>query len=159
MYVSAGDGSVGPVATLNLGYSKAKWESEAAAAHDDRPDTFWSKDSSPARFVVDMKKTIEVAAFSYLPRQDGKTYGMTDQYKLELSIDGESWKTATEGEFSNLRANPVELKVNFKPQKARYFRFVSRRALDGKASSAAEITLYPKEKQPKEKKSKKKRNK
>ena len=159
VYVSAGDGSVGPVATLNLGYSKAKWESEAEAAHDDRPDTFWSKDSSPARFVVDMKKTIEVAAFSYLPRQDGKTYGMTDQYKLELSIDGESWKTATEGEFSNLRANPVELKVNFKPQKARYFSFVSRRALDGKASSAAEITLYPKEKQPKEKKSKKKRNK
>lgn len=158
VYVSAGDGSVGPVATLDLGYSKAKWESEAAAAHDDRPDTFWSKDSSPASFKVDMKKTVEVASFSYLPRQDGKTYGMTDQYKLDLSTDGESWKTAAEGEFSNLRANPVELKVNFKPQKARYFRFVSRRALDGKASSVAEITLYPEEKQPK-KKSKKKRNK
>ena len=131
------------------------------AAHDDKADTIWSKETAPASFKVDMKKTLELASFSYLPRQDGQTHGMTDQYKLELSADGQSWKTAAEGEFSNLRANPVELKVHFKKQKARYFRFSSRRALDGKASSVAEITMFPDEEQPKTKgkKSKKKRKK
>ncbi len=166
VYVSSSDGSVGPAAALNLGYSKAKWESDAMAAHDDRPDTFWSKETAPASFKVDMKKSVKVAAFSYLPRQDGNTHGMTDQYKLELSSDGQSWKTAAEGEFSNLRANPVELKVHFKAQKARYFRFTSRRALDGKASSVAEINMFPEADEPqtgekgtKSKKSKKKRKK
>ncbi|MBR5194553.1 MAG: alpha-L-fucosidase [Akkermansia sp.] len=161
VYVSSDDGSVGPVTTLNLGYSKADWQSDAMAAHDDKADTIWSKETAPASFKVDMKKTLELAAFSYLPRQDSQTHGMTDQYKLELSADGQSWKTAAEGEFSNLRANPVELKVHFKKQKARYFRFSSRRALDGKASSVAEITMFPDEEQPrtKGKKSKKKRKK
>ena len=161
VYVSSDDGSVGPVTTLNLGYSKADWQSDAMAAHDDKADTIWSKENVPASFKVDMKKTLELASFSYLPRQDGQTHGMTDQYKLELSADGQSWKTAAEGEFSNLRANPVELKVHFKKQKARYFRFSSRRALDGKASSVAEITMFPDEEQPKTKgkKSKMKRKK
>ena len=162
VFVSTEDGSVGPVSSLNLGYSKANWESDAREAHDDRADTMWSKENSPASFKVDMKKTLEPAAFSYLPRQDGQTHGMTDQYKLELSTDGQSWKTAAEGEFSNLRANPVELKVHFKKQKARYFRFTSRRALDGKAGSVAEITMFPEEGQTDtkaKKKSKKKRKK
>ncbi len=143
VYVNPDDGSVGPVATINSGYSKAKWESEAAAAHDDNPQTHWEKNSVPASFVVDMKESRQIAAFSYLPRQDGQTVGMTDQYKLELSKDGKKWSEVAEGELSNLRANPVELKVNITPQDARYFRFTSRRALDGKASSVAEICMFP----------------
>lgn len=145
VYIDPQDDVVGPVSTCNVGYSKAEWRSDAPAAHDDMPTTHWEAAASPAEFEVDMKDEQPVAAFSYLPRQDGKTHGMTDQYTLALSIDGKNWNKVAEGEFSNLRANPVELKVHFKPQNARFFRFTSRRALDGSGASVAEINMFPPE--------------
>ena len=142
-YVNKEDGSIGPVATLQLGYSKHNWKSDALAAHDDNASTHWHAGSTPASFVVDMGEMCNVGSFSYLPRQDKTTADMTDQYRFELSSDGSTWKTAAEGEFSNLRANPIELKVLIEPERARYFRFTSKRALDGNGSSAAEICIFP----------------
>lgn len=161
IYVHKEDGSIGPVATLNLGYAKSQWKSDdAEKAFDDDVDSHWKADAAPASFVVDMGKELEVAAFSYLPRQDKSTDAMTDQYKLELSSDGRNWDAVAEGEFSNLRANPIELKVNFEPTEARYFRFTGKRALDGKGVTVAELNMYPAEKEnkprAKKKKSKKK---
>ncbi len=157
IYVHKEDGSIGPVATLNLGYAKSQWKSDdAEKAFDDDVDSHWKGDSAPASFVVDMGKELEVAAFSYLPRQDKSTDAMTDQYKLELSSDGRNWDAVAEGEFSNLRANPIELKVNFKPTEARYFRFTGKRALDGKGVTVAELNMYPAEKENKPRSKKKK---
>lgn len=145
VYINPEDGSIGPVSTLNLGYSKANWESDAEEAHDDSPDSHWESADTAASFIVDMKKAQEIGSFSYLPRQDGKTQRMTDQYCFELSQDGKQWEKAADGEFSNLRANPIELKVNIEPRTARFFRFSSRRALDGKGASVAEINVFPAE--------------
>ena len=92
--------------------------------------------------VVDMKKKQLVSGFAYLPRQDGKTEGMTSRYRLELSANGKDWTTVSEGEFGNLRANPVEQIISFDPLKARYIRFVSTAALDGSGSSAAELRIF-----------------
>ncbi len=157
IYVHKEDGSIGPVATLNLGYAKSQWRSDdAEKAFDDDEDSHWKADSAPASFVVDMGKELEVAAFSYLPRQDKSTDAMTDQYKLELSSDGRNWDAVAEGEFSNLRANPIELKVNFEPTEARYFRFTGKRALDGKGVTVAELNMYPAEKENKPRSKKKK---
>lgn len=160
VYVSREDGSIGPVGTLNLGYSKNAWKSEdAGLAFDDNPATHWSAPAAPSSFEVDMGSEREVAAFSYLPRQDKATDAMTDQYKLELSTDGKRWEEAAEGEFSNLRANPIELKVHFKPTKARFFRFTGKRALDGSGVTVAELNLFPAEKEPKSRKKKKSKKK
>lgn len=164
VYVNREDGSIGPVATLNLGYAKDEWKSDdAGKAFDDDASSHWKGDSAPATFEVDMGKEQEVAAFSYLPRQDKTTEAMTDQYKLELSRNGRDWDTVAEGEFSNLRANPIELKVNFEPATARYFRFTGKRALDGKGVTVAEINMFPEEKEDKphsrKKKSRKKKSK
>ena len=104
----------------------------------------WQSDKCPARFVVDLKQEHEISGFSYLPRQDGQTEGMTSRYRVELSADGKKWKKVSEGEFGNLRANPVEQIINFSPVEARYFRFTSTAALDGEGSSAAEIRIYGK---------------
>ncbi len=159
VYMDREDGSLGPVSTLNLGYSKSNWKSEGAeAAYDDDAMTHWQGDAAPASFVVDMGRSQEIAAFSYLPRQDKTTAGMTDQYKLELSTDGKNWREAAEGEFSNLRANPIELKVNIEPREARYFRFTAKRALDGQGVTVAELNMFPVEKNS-EPARKKKRNK
>lgn len=113
----------------------------AQKACDGNPDTLWQHGKCPSHFVVDMKKEHTLAGFTYLPRQDGKTEGMTTRYRFEISLDGKNWTSVSEGEFGNLRANPVKQYVSFEPQKARYVRFFSTAALDGTGSSVAELEL------------------
>ena len=122
-------------------YSGAGAES-ASQAFDGDPESIWETDSTPSHFVVDMKKKQQVTGFAYLPRQDGKTEGMTNRYRFELSTNGKDWTPVSEGEFGNLRANPVEQIISFEPQKARYIRFFSTAALDGTGSSAAELRIF-----------------
>lgn len=151
------EGNHGPTGAANFGISKADWKiistsaegSKPELAIDDNPKTFWhthqeQEQNPPQSFTVDMGDSYTVKGFSYLPRQDGTTHGMTDQYVLEVSLDNKNWSKVAEGEFSNLRANPVEQFVTFKnvDSKVRYFRFTGKRALDKKHVSAAEITLY-----------------
>ena len=124
------------------GFAAAK----APMAFDGKADTMWQIDRTPSHFVVDMQQANSISGFSYLPRQDGKTQGMTSRYRVELSMDGRNWSVAAEGEFGNLRANPVEQFVTFAPKKARYFRFFSTAALDGVGSSVAEMKIFGKAK-------------
>ena len=145
------NGKLGPVSQAKFGISKTGWKvknatsGNAAAAIDDNPETSWfAKAEAPQSFVVDMGKPYQVSSFSYLPRQDGKTSGMTDKYQFEVSPDGKTWTKAAEGEFSNLRANPIEQSVNLKNVKepVRYFRFTGTNSLDGNSASAAEINVF-----------------
>ena len=138
-------------ATVTNGVPKTKWKvvnapagTNAAAAIDGNPSTFWHTHPNqelkpPQSFTVDMGEARNLRAFTYLPRQDGTTHGMTDRYVFEISLDGKSWKKVAEGEFGNLRANPIELTISFTPEKARYFRFTGTHALDKNHVSAAEI--------------------
>lgn len=127
--------------------SSKNWEfggfaaDKARLAFDGKPDTMWQHGKTPAHIRVDMKKTRTLCGFTYLPRQDGETQGMTSRYRFEISMDGKKWKSVSEGEFGNLRANPVEQQISFEPQKARYVRFFSTEALDGTGSSVAELKL------------------
>lgn len=150
------EGGSGPVGGAHFGISKADWKilgttatgSKPELAIDDNPSTFWhthqeQEQNPPQSLTVDMGRAYPLKGFSYLPRQDGTTHGMTDRYIMEVSTDNTSWTKEAEGEFSNLRANPVEQFIPFgKTVKARYFRFTGTRALDKKHVSAAEITLY-----------------
>lgn len=136
---------------MTPGVSKAKWKivsapagTNGAAAIDGKPETFWHTHMKqelrpPQSLVVDMGETHKLRAFTYLPRQDGVFAGMTDRYKFELSMDGKKWKQVAEGEFGNLRANPIEQTIAFPPESARYFRFTGTRALEKNHVSAAEI--------------------
>lgn len=145
------NGKLGPVTQAKFGISKTGWKvktstsGNATAAIDDNPETSWfAKAEAPQSFVVDMGRPCQVSSFSYLPRQDGKTYGMTDKYQFEVSPDGKTWTKAAEGEFSNLRANPIEQSVNLKNVNGpvRYFRFTGTNSLDGNSASAAEINVF-----------------
>lgn len=145
-YENPKDRAMGPVAILELGLSKARWWGsfpEEKLAIDDDPSTVWQSEESPASLSIELDKTERLAAFSYLPRQDGNLRGMTDRYSLSVSLDGKTWKKVSEGEFSNLRANPIEQKYEFAPVEARYVRFTSTRAIEGTGASVAEFNLYP----------------
>lgn len=145
------NGKLGPVSQAKFGISKTGWKvksatsGSAAAAIDDNPETSWiAASAAPQSFVVDMGRPYQVSSFSYLPRQDGKTEGMTDKYRFEISQDGKTWAKAAEGEFSNLRANPIEQNINLNNagEPVRYFRFTGTNALDGSGASAAEINVF-----------------
>lgn len=117
---------------------------KAPLAFDGKPETMWETERCPSHIRVDMKQLREVSGFAYLPRQDGRTVGMTTRYYVELSTDGNNWTRVSEGEFGNLRANPVEQIISFPAQKARFFRFFTTAALDGSGSSVAELKILGK---------------
>ena len=141
--VAGGDEAAKALSSTGWSYKGSAAE-KAALAFDGNADTMWEADKCPAHFVVDMKKEHQLSSFAYLPRQDGRTQGMTSRYCMEISTDGSNWTKVSEGEFGNLRANPVEQVIFFPAQKARYIRFSSTAALDGSASSVAELKLFGK---------------
>lgn len=131
--------------------SKVDWQilsataGDASQAIDDDPKTFWHTHMErerrpPQSFDVDMGGEIRVSALTYLPRQDGVVHGMTDKFRFELSRDGKRWKKVAQGEFPNVRANPIEQTVPLeKPFAARYLRFIGLHAVEKNHVSAAEI--------------------
>ena len=56
----------------------------AHLAFDGKADTMWQHGKTPSHFRVDMKKAYTLNGFAYLPRQDGKTQGMTSRPKKLL---------------------------------------------------------------------------
>lgn len=143
---------LGTIGSQLFGVSKTNWKivaatyGAAANAIDDDARTFWhthpveGERNPPQGFDVDMGREIKVIAFTYLPRQDGTAHGMTDRYRFELSRDGKRWRIFAEGEFSNIRANPIEQVVPLKtPVSARFLRFTGLHAVEKNHVSAAEV--------------------
>lgn len=153
-------GELGTVAVVRFGLNKKGWKivdspsgTDAVKAIDENPRSFWHTHpesgelTPPQSFTVDMGQDIKASGFTYLPRQDGTTHGMTDKYVFEISTDNKNWKKMAEGEFSNLRANPIEHTVTFPSAETfRYFRFTGTHALDKAHVSAAEIGIVPADK-------------
>ena len=95
----------------------------------------------PQSIVVDMGRTIPVAAVYYVPRRDGTSRGTVKSYELCLSQDGKHWgKPVAQGEFSNIQANPVRQKIVLaQPIPARFFRFTAKDAVEGNHIVVAEL--------------------
>ncbi|WP_378106392.1 alpha-L-fucosidase [Chryseobacterium sp. sg2396] len=152
--ISVSNGQQSETAVLRFGPVKSGWEiispedtdtaHPSAYAIDDNPETFWqsplSTNSSPSEIIMDLKKQLSLKGFVYLPRQDGKSEGTASHYRIETSTDGSQWQPVTEGEFSNIKANPVEQQILFKqPVPARFIRFTAERLISGNSCTVAEI--------------------
>ena len=145
----------GETSSAQLELSKADWkiirkdqtETQPENAIDEDQNTFWStlkKDTSqafsPAQIDIDLGKTVSIKAFTYLPRQDKKLAGTVDQYSFYISKNGVDWEEAMSGEFSNIRANPINQTVQLlKPVSVRFIRFMGKRSVSGNGITAAEI--------------------
>jgi alpha-L-fucosidase len=68
------------------------------------------------------------------------------QYTFYVSQDGKQWGSpVAEGEFGNIKANPIQQKVPFTtPVKVRYFKFVALGSADGDCINVAELGLMDK---------------
>jgi alpha-L-fucosidase len=62
-----------------------------------------------------------LSGFRYLPDQ-GRNNGIITNYQFFVSQDNTQWKLVDEGEFSNIRNNPLWQIKKFEPVQARYIR-------------------------------------
>lgn len=134
-----------PPAPKRTAHDSRPWKTipeSAKGALDSDISTIWKADKAPSSFIVDMKRRTSVASFAYLPRQDGETRGMIDRFKLESSEDGEQWCYVTDGEFGNLRANPIEQEIDFPATRARFLRFTAESVLEGTEAILPRIKFY-----------------
>lgn len=120
----------------------------ARNAIDGNPATLWNTHGAsgesgfPVALSLDLGKVRTLKGFTALPRQDGTAHGVVDRYRVETSLDGKTWTKAAEGEFANIRANPVEQTVLFDaPVKARHLRITALRCLEKNHASFAEIGI------------------
>ena len=141
---------------LQLEVSKTKWSimpgaigSHPEAVIDEQNNTLWSTlqaDSTqqfkPESIAIDLGKVNTISSVSYLPRQDKILDGVVDTYTFYTSTDGQQWVEVASGEFSNIRANPINQVIKLKNAvSARYIKFTGRRVVKGNGVTAAEIGI------------------
>lgn len=147
------NGKMSSVATQLVAASTKDWKAIAAPrssvspelAFDGNRSSLWHTHAArgeiapPLSLDIDLGRQTVVGSVLYTPRQDsGK--GVVDQYSVSLSNDGKTWELAAEGEFSNIKANPVTQRIELKkPVRARYMRFTARRVIEGNHVSIAEL--------------------
>jgi len=119
----------------------------ATHAIDGNPRTIWcthdivkGEQGPPQSITIDLGATHDLAAVTVLPRQDGTAHAVVDRYRLEWSTDGQSWSDPLEGEFSNIRANPVSQRIALPAgTTTRHLRFTALRVLEKNNITIAEI--------------------
>ena len=137
------------------GISKEKWKIVTASSGDlntvnrtidGNPNTDWSfgSDSNklPQEIIIDMGVLLQIKGFTYVPQQVGNTLNLIANYEFYTSTDTINWTKQSEGEFSNIKNNPIEQLKFFAGVKARYLRFVAKSAVEkGQTVSIGEINV------------------
>ncbi len=118
------------------------WSSKtkgARKAWDNDENTYWQ---GKKQLTINLGEITEFSGFACLPKQNHEYKGLTDRYVFEVSMDGKEWEKVAEGEFPNVRADPILQEQTFeKKVKARFIRYIGTTALEGKGASAAELYL------------------
>lgn len=141
------------VRTAKYGESKEKWTIVSATSGDlklaesvidGNPSTCWSfggeTDKLPQSIIIDMGDLIDINGFTYTPQQVGNNLNLVSNYEFYTSIDNIKWTKRSDGEFSNIKNNPIEQVKIFDSTKARYLRFVAKSGVDlGQTISIGEI--------------------
>jgi alpha-L-fucosidase len=136
-------------------YNKTNWKATSPAtaitdlknATDNNASTFFETKTSD-HIDLDFSKPLAFSAVGYLPAQDGIAAGAIEKYELLSSNDGKNWKIIAEGEFSNIKANPILQRISLaKKNTARYLRLVAKQTTGqtGQGNSLlriAEIEVY-----------------
>lgn len=94
--------------------------------------------------VIDLGQSLELRGVRYLPMQERWISGFISAYEIHVSMDGNRWRLVKKGEFSNIYNNPIEQRVTFTPQKARFLKFVATATVDGEAPGIAELGVITK---------------
>ena len=101
-------------------------DEKAYAILDGNQYTAWHQNRSkkfPVDLVIDLGKELKVSGFRYFPDQALWGPGIITNYNFFVSSDNKSWKLVDQGEFANIKNNPLWQTIMFKTEKARYIKF------------------------------------
>jgi len=121
-----------PVTVEKFGVPRKNWkilgidDKKASAILDGDPATAWHQGNDkkmPAELVIDLGKEENLIGFRYLPDQTIWNPGIISTYQFYVSQDNLTWRLVNEGEFSNIKNNPLLQTKRFAPQKARFVKF------------------------------------
>ncbi|MBJ7882126.1 alpha-L-fucosidase [Gelidibacter salicanalis] len=142
------------VITESFDISKKLWKittfqgvSLTDQAIDENPLTDWSVNTQTlTNYSIDLGETTAIKGFTYTPTQGRWVSGVITHYSFYGSMDGENWTTLSEGEFSNIIANPIQQKITFsKATSVRYIRLVANKIMNDKDDALiAEIGVITK---------------
>jgi alpha-L-fucosidase len=138
-------GKSSPVGYERFDISKKDWkivginDENVSKILDGNISTVWHQRNKkmPIDLVLDLGNKYNVCGFKYLPDQNRWSSGIISNYQFYVSMDNIKWKLVDEGEFSNIKNNPVMQVKNFSTVNARYIRL---RAL--KNTSSDDVAGY-----------------
>ena len=116
---------------------------------DGNPGTDWSFRSDTNNLsqevVIDMGAILKINGFTYVPQQVGNNLNLISRYEFYTSLDTVKWTIQSQGEFSNIKNNPIDQVKTFAETKARYLRFVAKsNERKGQVFSIGEINVIEK---------------
>lgn len=124
-------GKSGPVSHEKFDISKKDWK--IVGINDEKASTIIDGNAStvchqrdnkkmPIDLVIDLGENYNVRGFKYLPDQNKWSSGIITNYQFYISEDNVEWKLVIEGEFSNIKNNPVWQIRNFSQVNARFIK-------------------------------------
>ena len=120
-------------------------DSKVNAILDGDINTNWHQSNRvkmPTDLIIDLGKTEKLKGFKYLPDQNWWANGIVSKYQFYVSQDNKTWALASEGEFSNIKNNPVWQTISFNPVHARYIKFTATgNTEDNHAAGYAEVDV------------------
>ena len=128
----ASNGQSSPLSAETFDIPHNEWkligiiDKEAGAVLDGDPSTAWYQEEDmemPVDLVIDLGKEESLKGFRYLPDYHLWSPGIITEYQLYVSNNNRNWQLIDEGEFSNIKNNPVIQITQFPPTSARFIRF------------------------------------
>jgi len=92
---------------------------------DGNASTAWHQPRNsklPVDLVIDLGQIENVSGFRYLPDQGMWNPGIITHYEFYVSEDNTIWKLVSEGEFANIKNNPLWQTKSFATEKVRYIK-------------------------------------
>jgi alpha-L-fucosidase len=129
-YESA-SGKSSPVCSEKFDLPRTDWkivgieDEKAYAILDGNPETAWHQSNDkklPIDLVIDLGEEQSICGFRYFPDQALWGPGIITNYQFCISNDNSEWKLVDQGEFSNIKNNPLWQIKKFTTEKVRYIK-------------------------------------
>ena len=129
-----------PVAHEKFDISRKDWkiigvdDEKVYAVIDGDINSAWRqpKDTKlPVDLVIDLGKEENLCGFKYYPEQNLWQPSIITNYQFYVSTDNKEWKLVDEGEFSNIKNNPLWQTKKFAAEKARYIKLRALKNTEG----------------------------
>jgi alpha-L-fucosidase len=101
-------------------------DKKAYAILDGDPTTAWHQGEDkklPVDLVIDLGHEQNIGGFRYLPEANMWRPSIIANYEFYVSSNNKKWTLVSQGEFSNIKNNPLWQNIKFAPENVRYIKF------------------------------------